>query len=99
MPGSYQAGHRGAQPLLRSGRGNPASPVARVESWPIPTSPCNVAACDCISQYLAMRNTCAHVAICDTPPWDDSNSAMLKDLAAGPCAGGLSPGAGLMAKK
>src|SRR5580693_5311870 len=29
MPRSYKAGHRGAQPLLRSGRGNPASPVAR----------------------------------------------------------------------
>ncbi|HSY93606.1 MAG TPA: hypothetical protein VK812_19760, partial [Candidatus Binatus sp.] len=51
----------------------------------IPTTPCNVAACDCISQYLPMRNTCALVAICDTPPWDDSNSDMLKDLAAG-CA-------------
>jgi hypothetical protein len=47
--------------------------------------PVDVAACDCISQYLAMRNTCARVAICDTPPWDDSNSDMLKDLAAG-CA-------------
>jgi hypothetical protein len=45
---------------LRSGQGDPASPVARVESWPIPTTPRQVAACDCIS-HCAIHS----VAICD----------------------------------
>ena len=54
MPRSYKAGHRGAQPVLRSGRCNPASLVARVESWPIPTAPCNVAACNCISHCATL---------------------------------------------
>jgi hypothetical protein len=72
----------GAQPLLRSGRGNPPSPVARVESWPIPTTPCNVAACDCISHCATLAPVSQYAT---RPPWDDSNSDMLKDLAAG-CA-------------
>ena len=54
MPRSYKAGHRGAQPVLRSGRCNPASLVARVESWPIPIAPCNVAACNCISHCATL---------------------------------------------
>ena len=54
MPKSYKAGHRGAQPVLRSGRCNPASLVARVESWPIPIAPCNVAACNSISHCATL---------------------------------------------